>query len=82
MNSVVGMSERPNVLRGLEAKQAPGLALYAITLALELAGAFARGLITFLPLTLCQLLTGWPIPVQLLTDVVAPISWVLRSKRV
>ena len=48
-----------------------GIVLYLITLVCQVPGAFARGIATFLFLAVCQFLTGWPIPVQVLADVLA-----------
>ena len=55
----------------LQARNAPGIVLYLITLVCQVPGAFARGIATFLFLAVCQFLTGWPIPVQVLADVLA-----------
>ena len=44
--------------------QAPGILLYAATLAGQLLGAAARALITVIVLAIVGLLTGWPIPIN------------------
>jgi Zn-dependent protease with chaperone function len=51
--------------------QSPGLLLYAITLAAQLASAVARGLIAAVVLDIVGLLTGWRIPVNPIALVIA-----------
>lgn len=53
------------------ASQTPGLLLYAITLAGQLLGAIARGMITVIVLAIIGLFTGWPIPINQIALVVA-----------
>jgi len=53
------------------ASQSPGIVLYAVTLAGQLLGAIARGLITVVVLAILGLLTGWPIPINPITTTVA-----------
>ena len=46
------------------ALQAPGVLLYAATLAGQLVAAFARGLIATITLEFISSISGWPIPVE------------------
>jgi Zn-dependent protease with chaperone function len=53
------------------ALQAPGVLLYAATLAGQLVAAFARGLIATISLEFISWISGWPIPVEPIALVIA-----------
>jgi Zn-dependent protease with chaperone function len=63
--------ERTSATAGGWASQSPGLLLYAITLAAQLLGAAARGLLTVVVLEIVGLLTGWPIPINAIATAAA-----------
>lgn len=69
MSSGMGAAVGERVSLGVA--QAPGLALYALTLAGQLAGAFARGLIVTVTLKLVGWIAGWSIPAETIGWVVA-----------
>jgi Zn-dependent protease with chaperone function len=68
-NTVSVVGERAG--RALKGTHVPGLGVYAITLACQFPGAFARGLIVEVTLGLAVFLTGWSFPVELIALLVA-----------